>query len=119
MSKVLFDGKHEISDDIVIEKMKYFINKANMAFNILQEDKSRSLEIAKELRKELELEYKNNDLNRIRKFYEDHKLFSAFYSPAVRNAFVKTTGVLSYKKLNSFLYDVESYMNFYTPREYR
>lgn len=117
MSEVLFDGIHEIPEDVVIEKMTYFIKEANVGMELFHKDRRESLTLAKGLRKELEQEYKNNNLNRIRKAYEDHKLFSAFYSPAIREAFVKTTGTLSYDKLYGFLYDVESYMRYYIPRE--
>jgi len=44
----------------------------------------------------LEQEYKNNSLDRTRKRFKDHKLFSAFYTPAVQDAYVKITGPLSY-----------------------
>lgn len=116
MKPVLFDGVNEVPDETVIEKMKYFISEANKGMELFQTDKKESLVLAKRLRKELEQEYKNNNLNRIRKAYEGHKLFSAFYSPAVRDAYVKTTGPLSYDKLFSFLYDVEDYMSFFYSR---
>ena len=101
MSEVLFDGIHEIPEDIVIKKMEYFIKEANVGMELFQKDRRESLILAKRLRKELEQEYKNNNLNRIRKIYEGHKLFSAFYSPAIQEAFVKTTGPLSYDKLST------------------
>lgn len=119
MIEVLFDGKNNVTNEMVIEKMRYFENKAKEASGYLQTDKKLSLEIAKELRQELKGEYKSNDLLRIRKIYAEHELFSAFYVPAVSNAYVKTTGALSYKNLNSFLYDVSSYMNQYIPRKYK
>ncbi|MGE7942986.1 hypothetical protein ACQKNB_12940 [Lysinibacillus xylanilyticus] len=118
MSELLFDGIHDIPDKIVIEKMKYFIKEADVGMELFQTNKKESLLLAKRLRKELEREYKNNSLNRTRKHYENHKLFSAFYTPAVQDAYVKTTGPLSYDKLYSFLYDVESYMKFHIPREH-
>ena len=118
MREALFDGIQEIPNDIVIKKMKYFIKEANVGIELFETDKKGSLLLAKRLRKELEQEYKNNDLKRIRNFYKDHKLFSAFYSPAIQNAFVKTTGPLSYDKLFGFLYDIESYMNHFIPSEY-
>lgn len=117
MDEVLFDGTQDISEEIVIEKMKYFIKEANVGMELFQTNKKESLILAKRLRKELEREYKNNTLNRTRKYYENHKLFSAFYTPAVQDAYVKTTGPLSYDKLYSFLYDVESYMRYFIPNE--
>ncbi|MFC9539919.1 hypothetical protein ACFTQ7_08530 [Lysinibacillus sp. NPDC056959] len=119
MSKVLFDGIDEIPNEIVIEKMKYFINEAKVGKELFQSDKKESLLLAKRLRKELEQEYKNNSLDRTRKRYKNHKLFSAFYTPAVQDAYVKITGPLSYEKLYGFLYDVEDYMNYHLPCEYK
>lgn len=119
MSDALFDGVHEISDEMVIEKMRYFIEKAKELKDLYKTNKRECLELAIKLRKELEVEYKNNNLLRIGKIYRDHKLFSAFYSPAIQDAFVKTSGRLSYEKLYGFLYDIEDYMNYHMPKEYK
>ena len=116
---VLFDGIHEIPNELVIEKMKYFIKEANVGMELFHTNKRESLIHARRLRKELEKEYKNNNLNRIRKLYDNHELFSGFYSPAIRNAYVKTSGPLSYDKLYGFLYDVKDYMNYYMPKKYK
>ena len=113
MSNVLFDGINEIPDDIVIEKMNYFIKEAEVGMELSKTDEKESLMLAKRLRKELEQEYKNNDLKRISEQYKEHRLFSAFYKPAIEDTCNKITGQLSQKNYHSFLDDVEFYMNHY------
>lgn len=119
MSEVLFGGKREVTNEEVIDKMNYFIEKAEKGMEIYKTDKQESLSIAKELRTELDNEYKNNSLNRISKYYDNHELFDAYYVPAVHESLVSVTGALSYKKLFSFLYDVNDYMNYYIPSKYK
>ncbi|MET3508550.1 hypothetical protein [Halalkalibacter oceani] len=99
--------------------MKYFVEKAEKGMELFKTNKNESLKIAKELREELDLEYKNNSLVRIINTYKNHELFSGYYSPAVHEALVSVTGVMSYEKLFSFLYDVKGYMKYYLPSKYR
>lgn len=117
MSEPLFDGIHEIPNEMVIQKMKYFIERANKLMELFEEDKSSTVVLARELRNELKAEYKNNDLIRIEKAYKNHELFSRYYRPAVANAYTKTTGQLTPRKAYSFLWDVNSYMNYYMPEK--
>jgi len=115
----LFNGSRDVSNEEVIEKMNYFISKAELGMELYQRDRKASLELAKELREELRIEYKNNNLNKIRKQYKDHELFLGFYKWAVHEALVSITGPTSYDKIHSFFYDVKSYMRYYIPREYK
>lgn len=116
MVGILFDGKNEVENEKVIDKMNYFIRKAENGMELYHKNNKReSLSLAKELRSELDTEYKNNDLNRISKFYENHELFARYYKWAVHEASASVTGVLSYEKLHGFLYDVRDYMRFYLP----
>lgn len=117
MRSPLFDGLNEVANKEVIEKMNYFNKEAEKIMKIHELDKKSALELAKKLRNELETEYKKNDLIRTRKIYRKHELFST-YQRAVHEASVSVTGVLSYKKLFSFLYDVKSYMSYSLPPDH-
>lgn len=119
MYQPLFDGKREISNKEVINKMKEFSDEAEKLQKLYNEDIKTTIELARELRNKLKIEYNNNDLQRIRKKYKGHDLFLGYYKPAVADAYVKTTGRLTRDNVYSFLYDVVDYMNYYIPREYR
>jgi|SRR5699024_1908509 len=119
MNEPLFDGRNKVPNEEVIEKMKYFIEIANEAKKIHDESVRASIPLAREIRNELKVEYKNNDLLRIQNAYNDHELFLAYYKPAVENAYVKTTGQLTQRNVYSFLYDVDNYMHYYMPAKYK
>lgn len=112
----LFNGKNEVSNEKVIDKMKNYIKRANELMELYDEDKRDTVALARELRNELREEYRNNRLQRIEKFYKEHELFSKYYKPAVADAYTKTTGQLTQRKAFSFLWDVDSYMNYYMPK---
>jgi len=119
MNKPLFDGRSEIPNEQVIEKMKNYIKRANRLMQLYEDDKKAVVALARELRNELKMEYKNNDLQRIQKTYKNYELFHSYYRPAVADAYVKTTGQLTQRKAFSFLWDVNSYMNYYMPSRYK
>lgn len=115
MKEILFDGKHYVSLDEVMEKMNYFINLAEKAIATHDEDPESCIIIAKQIRSELEKEYKNNSSKRIWDLYFDDRLFN-YYRPAVHEAFVSITGRLTKKNVHSFLCDVSYYMKYYLPK---
>ena len=112
MGTVLFNMK-TVSNDEVIKKMKYFIEESEYAMEYYQADDSRMIKLARELRKELQTEYHNNDLKVIEKRYADHELFESHYKPAVHEAFASITGQMNKEKGFSFLYNVKDYMQHY------
>lgn len=115
---VLFDGIHRVSKEDVTEKMNYFINKAEIGMKFYDEDRKTAVEFARELRSELEKEYKNNNLRRIRELYKDEdNLLERYYAPAVHRAYVSITGMTTVNNARHFLYDVKSYMRTYLPRD--
>lgn len=116
MNKVLFRMK-TVSNDEVVKKMKYFIEESEYAMEHYQADDSRMIKLARELRKELQTEYRNNDLKVIGKRYADHELFESHYKPAVHEALASVTGILNTNKAYSFLYDVKDYMQHYLPED--
>ena len=116
MSTALFNMK-TVSNDEVIKKMKYFIEESEYAMEYYQADDSTMIKLARELRKELQTEYRNNDLKVIEKRYADHKLFDSHYKPAVHEALVSITGQMNKDKGYSFLYDVKDYMLQYLPED--
>lgn len=119
MQKPLFDGINKVSNEQVIEKMNYFIERANKLMELYEGDKKATISLARDLRNELRTEYKSNDLQRTQKACRNHELFSSYYKPAVADAYVSVTGQLTERKAYSFLWDVDSYMNYYMPSKYR
>jgi len=114
MSRALFSMK-TVSNDDVIKKMEYFIWESEYAMEHYQADNDTMIKLARELRKELQVEYNNNDLKSIREHYADHELFESHYKPAVHEALASVTGILNTEKAYSFLYDVKKLMQKYIP----
>lgn len=114
MSRALFNMK-VVSNDEVIKKMKDFIWDAEYAMEHYQADDSTMIKLARELREELQAEYRNNDLKVIGKRYADHELFESHYKPAVHEALASVTGILNTDKTYKFLCDVKKYMQKYIP----
>lgn len=116
MSRALFSMK-TVSNEEVIKKMKYFIWESEYAMEHHQADDSTMIKLTRELRKELQAEYSNNNLKNIRKQYADHELFECHYKPAVHEALGLITGILNTEKAYSFLYNVKDYMQRYLPQD--
>lgn len=119
MDGVLFNGLEDVSNEEVISRMKEYADEAKRLMKLFEEDKRKTVALARELRNNLKAEYKNNDLLRIQKIYKNHELFLGYYKPAVTEAYVKTTGQLTHKNVYSFLYDVVDYMKYYIPKKYK
>lgn len=117
MRQILFDGKNDVSLQDMVNKMNYYIEKAKHGMEIYEKDKKSAYEVARELRKELEAEYKNNSLNKISEVYKENIFFTNYYKHAVHESIASITGQLSYKNLFSFLYDINYYMGYYTPKK--
>ncbi|WP_342537339.1 hypothetical protein [Sporosarcina sp. FSL K6-3508] len=118
MNDILFDGIHKVANEEAVVRMRYYIEEAQKGMRLFETDKKGAMSVAKEIRQQLQREYKNNDLLRIRKAYADHDLFQSNYSPAVHESIASITGPLSYKNLYSFLYDVKDYMSYNIPSKY-
>lgn len=116
MKEILFDGKHEVSKTELIEKMNHFIDYAEAGMRIYRTDQKEGMRIARQLRTELEAEYKNNDLKKIQDKYFEDKLFQR-YRPAVHESVASITGKTSYENVFSFLYNIDDYMRYYFPKE--
>lgn len=112
----LYDGRRQISEDEVLQKVKYFYDRAGKAMEYWSAgDKRTALNLAKEIRNELREEYKNNDLARIEKYYGEDINF-VNYRAAVHEAYASIIGQTTYQNAFSFLYDVQSYMSYYFPK---
>lgn len=116
MTTGLFNMK-AVSNDEVIKKMKHFIWESEYAMEYYQADDSTMIKLARELRKELQDEYSNNNLKSITKYYAEHELFESHYKPAVHEALASVTGQLNANKSFRFLYDVKDYMQHYLSEE--
>ncbi|MEK5108205.1 hypothetical protein MHI57_16030 [Cytobacillus sp. FSL K6-0129] len=115
MRLVLFDAKNEVTIEEMVAKMNYYIEKSQQGMEAYEGNKKLAFEIAKELRKELDIEYKNNSLNKVKSFYEDNLIFDSYYRPAVHKAVASIAGRLTYGNVFSFLYDVNDYMDYHKP----
>lgn len=110
---VLYDGKNEVSEDVVLERVRQFYNQAEQAMKYWSDgDKNLALDLAKSLRDSLQAEYSNNSLKRIDTIYGNDKNFIN-YRAAVHETIASITGKTTYKNVYSFLYDVRSYMRYY------
>ncbi len=113
MREALFKLPNTVTKEDVIKKMNYFDKKAKKISGIFENDTTLGRDLARELRKELEIEYKNNDLNRTQNYYGKHNFFRT-YKASVQDAFVSVTGQLDKgSKTRSFLYDVHNYMRYH------
>ncbi|MCG2353092.1 hypothetical protein K4U46_09600 [Staphylococcus epidermidis] len=113
MNSILFKIPNKVTKEDVIKKMTYFKEKAQEISEVFEYDDTNGRDLARELRKELELEYKNNDLNRTQKYYANNIYFKTF-KVAVRDSYVNVIGQLDKgRKTTSFLYDVQDYMTYY------
>lgn len=111
----LFDGKREVLEEEVFEKVRYFYNKAEQAMEYWSKGEKRiAVDLARLLRESLREEYKNNDLVRIKKVYGDDKNFIN-YSAAIADAYTSISGQMTNQNVYSFLYDVQYYMRYYFP----
>ncbi|MCE3022756.1 hypothetical protein [Staphylococcus pasteuri] len=113
MNNILFEIPNEVTKQDVIDKMNYFKEKSEEISEVFEDDVTNGRDLARELRKELKLEYNNNDLKRTQKYYANNSFFKTF-KEAVQDSYVKTTGQLDKgNNTRSFLYDVQDYMTYY------
>ncbi|AGC91188.1 hypothetical protein WL555_01400 [Staphylococcus warneri] len=113
MNNILFKIPNDITKQEVINKMNYFKEKSQEISEVFEDDVTNGRDLARELRKELELEYKNNNLIRTQKYYVNNIYFKTF-KVAVRDSYVNVIGQLDKgRKTRSFLYDVQDYMTYY------
>jgi len=111
LREILYDGKHQVTIEEVLEKINYYLNLSEEGQTVYEKDKKKALEMAKDIRQSLEKEYKNNNLKRIEDIYETNSYFYD-YSGAVHEAVASIVGRLTYSNLFSFLYDVSDYMKY-------
>lgn len=108
---ILFDKEHIVSKEEVQERVKYFKIASELGFKLYEKNPAAAVHFGRILRAELKEEYhfyhleRNRDLNSQEYFSE--------YKAAVTDAYVKTSGNLSRSNVNSFLYDLGSYMNYW------
>lgn len=110
---ILYDGKHDVTKDEVFERVRYYYKQASSAMEYWKKgDKKVAIDLARSIRNSLKAEYKNNGLVRIRKIYGKDRYFIN-YTAAITDAYVKTTGQLTYRNVFTFLYNVCDYMLHY------
>lgn len=110
---VLYDGRRDISEEEVFERVRCYYKQASLAMEYWGKgDKKVAIDLARSIHNSLKDEYKNNHLVRIKNLYGNDKYFIN-YTAAITDAYVKTTGQLTYQNAFSFLYDVCDYMRHY------
>lgn len=101
--------------DDMVSKMNYYIKKSEEGAEFYEADVDTSIAIARKIREELRVEYKNNNLQRINSIYSDNDVFRMNYKPAIHEALVSVTGRLTHNNVFGFLYDVKDYMLYNLP----
>lgn len=114
MSRALFSTS-TVSNEDVIQKMKYFISESDYSLEFYRADDDYMIKLARALRSELKKEDIMNCLKWTTENYADHELFECHYKPAVHEALASVTGILNTEKAYSFLYDVKKLMQKYIP----
>lgn len=104
-----FDFDKNIRDKEMLDHIRYYYTMSNIAMMTAEKNKYEAMEIYKEIRKNLGVEYKEYHKVKNFEFIRRNKLYSQ-YVDNLTNAFVKPTNVTSYKMLNSNLYDVQDYI---------
>lgn len=106
-----FDFSKNITEKELFEHIRYYYTMSNIAMKIAETNKRQAMEIYKEIRKNLNIEYE--EYHKVKNFAVIHKnrIYSQ-YVDNITNACVKPTNVNSYERLNSNLYDVQDYIDY-------
>lgn len=106
-----FDFSKNITEKELFEHIRYYYTMSNIAMKISGTNKRQAMEIYKEIRKNLNIEY--IEYHKVKNFAVIHKnrIYSQ-YVDNITNACVKPTNVNSYERLNSNLYDVQDYIDY-------
>ena len=110
MELYAFDFSQNITEDELLEHIRYYYTMSNIAMKIGETNKKDAMDIYKEIRKNLDTEYKEYQKVKSRQYIRKSKLYIQ-YADNITNACVKPTSVTSYNKLNSNLYDVQDYID--------
>ena len=108
----MYDCKEVPSAEEILKSMRNYETLANNGMEL--KNKKAGLELAKDLKKMLGAEYKDLKKKKVQDYYFNSNNFQN-YDGAITDAFVKTSGMLTYTNYFSFLYDVEYYMGYYIP----
>lgn len=106
-----FDFSKNITEKELFEHIRYYYTMSRIATKIAETNKKEAMDIYKEIRKNLNIEYK--EYHKVKNF--DLIFKNGVYSQYVdniTNACVKPTNVNSYERLNSNLYDVQDYIDY-------
>lgn len=113
MKEPLFKVPNNISEQQVVERMQYYKDQAYEIQQEFEKDKSLGRSLAIELRKEIDMEYKNIDRVKTEDFYNQQFHFRV-YRAAIQDVSAGTSGQLDKgEKTEYFLFNVTSYMNHY------
>lgn len=106
-----FDFSKNITEKELLEHIRYYYTMSRIATKIAETNKREAMEMYKEIRNNLNIEYK--EYHKVRNFDFIHKngVYSQ-YVDNITNACVKPTNVNSYERLNSNLYDVQDYIDY-------
>ena len=108
----MYDCKEVPTAEEILKSMRNYESLANEGMQL--KNKKAGLELAKDLKAILGVEYKNLKKKKIQDYYFNSDNFQN-YNGAVSEAHAATAGALSYVNYFDFLYDVEYYMSYYIP----
>lgn len=106
-----FDFSENVSEKELTDHIRYYYTMANIAMRTMENDKRAAMEIYKEIRKNLEVEYKEYHKVKNYEYIRKNNLYIQ-YVKNLTNAYVKPTRVTSYEMLHSNLYDVQDYIDY-------
>ncbi len=102
-------SEKKLQIDKIYDHVRYYYTKALIALDISQNNKKEAMELYKEIRDNLKVEYKEYEKTKNWKLIYENKLYLQ-YKDNIVNAYVKPTNVTAYRSLNGNLYDVYDYM---------
>ena len=106
-----FDFSENITEDELFEHIRYYYTMSRIAIKIAETNKKEAMDIYKEIRKNLDIEYKEYHKVKNSHLISKNGMYSQ-YVDNITNACVKPTKVNSYDRLNSNLYDVQDYIDY-------
>ena len=106
-----FDFSKNITEDELFEHIRYYYTMSRIATKIAETNKKKARDIYREIRKNLDVEYKEYHKVKNSHLISKNVMYSQ-YVDNITTACVKPTKVNSYDRLNSNLYDVQDYIDY-------
>lgn len=105
-----FNFSQNITENELLEHIRYYYTMAHIAIITSKTNKKEAMNIYKEIRNNLDIEYKEYQKAKKRDYIRNSKLYIQ-YVDNITNACIKPTRVTAYDSLNGNLYDVQDYID--------